>query len=315
MKNTITVILCVQLMTLFVGCTELELDVPDIKVTTEKTTYVVVEEVKFYFTGDANFVSFYPGVGFYTNALYGQTSTTYAYRYIYRNRTSVENGRPVLAFNNKRSNAAAKEGSLKFLCSMDYNGGGTIDDVNAATWIDLSDKVNWSKNTSNVTSTLDLSEFKQDETTYFAFKFTGEEAASRYGWDISSFSLKNYVPLADGSGEELYTIWANASYAPYKQVTLNDEVSYWTTGTTLTAKTLPAKSPAIDAWLITSVKLKEVTPDIGLKVKSFGEVVPDFYSYQYWVPGEYEATFVSSNSTVYGKEENVQVIRITVEDE
>ncbi|MGV8094167.1 MAG: DUF5017 domain-containing protein [Mangrovibacterium sp.] len=313
MKNRISVIWGTLLMVVFAGCsTELDLEVPDLKVTTKKTTYSVGEEVKFYLTGDANFVSFYPGVGFYTNALYGQTSTTFAYRYIYRDRTSVENGRPVLVFNNKRSNAAAKEGSLKFLCSKDYNGGGTIEDVNAATWIDLSDKVTWSQNTNNVTSTIDLSEYKQDGMTYFAFKFSGEEVASRYGWDISSLTLRNYVPLAEGSGEETYTIWANASYAPYKQVTQNSETAYWTTGTTLTAKTLPANSPAIDAWLITSVKLKDITADIGLKVKSFGEVVPDFYSYQYWVPGEYEATFVSSNSTVYGKEESVQVIEITI---
>lgn len=313
MKNTLY-ILSALIMIAFIRCTKLDSEVPDLKVTTEKTTYSVGEEVKFYFEGDANFVSFYPGVGFYTNILYGQTSTTYAYRYIYRERTSVENGRPVLTFNNRCSNVATKAGSVKFLCSKDYTGSGKIADVNAATWIDLSNKVIWSVNTSDVTSTIDLSDYKKDGMTYLAFKFSGEEAAARYGWAISSFSLKNYVPLANGSGDETYTIWTNASYAPYSQVTQNDTLSYWTTGTTLTAKTLPAKSPAIDAWLITGVKLKQITPDISMKVKSFGEVVPSFYSYQYWVPGEYEATFVSSNSTIYGKNENVQKLKIVVVD-
>ncbi len=313
MKKTIY-ILSALIIIVFIRCTKLDLVVPDIKVTTDKTTYFVGEEVKFNFEGDANFVSFYPGVGFFTNTLYAQTSTTFAYRYIYKDRNSVENGRPVLAFNNKFSNAATKAGSMKFLCSGDYNGSGKIADVNSATWIDLSDKVSWATTTTDVTSTIDLSNYKKDGMTYFAFKFTGEEAASRFGFAISSFSLKNYVPLANGSVEELYTIWANASFAPYSQVTQNDSLAYWTTGTTLTAKTLPAKSPAINAWLITGVKLKQITPDISMKVKTFGEVVPSFYSYQYWVPGEYEATFVSSNSTIYGKNEVVQKLKIVIVD-
>ncbi|MDD4921961.1 MAG: DUF5017 domain-containing protein [Bacteroidales bacterium] len=324
MKKIIYSIFTVLILGL-AGCADSMLDVvvPSLDVTVDTATYDVKigeeidtiickvgEEVKFNFSGDANYVYFYPGIGLFSNDLV--SNTTDGSRYEFRNRTQVDNGNVVLTFANSKANAATKAGSLQLMYSTDFGGNldkdTNLDSIGSATWTDISNLVTWSTSTSNVTSTLDMNPFKELPI-YLAFKFTGDSLLSQYGWNVSSLVMNHIVP----TDQLPYVIWKNASIPKFGRAsTMPNYV--WQFGTTLKINAnAAAHSPYMESWLIVRVDLKAVTPDVALKVKSFSEVTPEFTSYQYWQPGTYTATFVSSNASIYGKQEKIKQFVITVE--
>lgn len=65
----------------------------------EKNVYEVGENVRFHFSGEADFVTIFTGVDNYNGGTMG--GTIKGSRYIYRNR-GRENGSPVLSFNCKK---------------------------------------------------------------------------------------------------------------------------------------------------------------------------------------------------------------------
>ena len=67
--------------------------------TLEKNVYEVGENVRFHFSGEADFVTIFTGVDNYNGGTMG--GTIKGSRYIYRNRGS-ENGSPILSFNCKK---------------------------------------------------------------------------------------------------------------------------------------------------------------------------------------------------------------------
>jgi hypothetical protein len=303
-----------SLLICLAGCAKMEVEVPTFDVTTDKTTYTVGEEVKFYLAGDANYVTFFSGMGLQRSIIEG-TTYTQGYRYEYVNRTHAE-GIPTLIFTNNRNNATGtRAGSLKVLISSDFNGTLDMASVQSATWTDISDRATWNANANQATSNINLSDFRKSPI-YFAFKFEGEAATAQYGWTLRNFRLTNQLDDEDGPyyifGLTASTGWSEVKFGATSSV----ENYRWTvnnaTPAIATAAT-PNNLPAFESWLISSkFDLTTVPSDIGMKVKSFSEIVPPFHSYQYWVPGVYKVTFVASNSSVFGDERIVKNLTVTI---
>lgn len=316
--NKHIIISAVLLAGIFSACQKETVSEPTFEVFTEKTTYKVGEEVQFMFQGDADFVTFFTGLPNYTGVVEGGIK---GQRYEYRDRAS-EAGTSYLAFNCKQNNAnTIKNGeTLKLLVSTDFTGDArNIDDLQQGHWIDITDKAKWptaANNTNNVASgNIDLSEYG-GQYIHVALKYEAPAGVTQFGFTLSSFTLKNTVSTTDNF---TYTIWNNGS-APLFGTTSNvknedgNTLYTWTLGTSLVCKG-GSGAEALESWIVSSpVNTFKVDPDYGTLIKSFSAVVPDKYQYIYYRPGEYIATFVAQNNTVYGEREKICNINLTIEE-
>lgn len=286
----------------------------------EKNVYEVGENVRFHFSGEADFVTIFTGVDNYNGGTMG--GTIKGSRYIYRNR-GRENGSPVLSFNCKKDGDNLEEyAEIKLLLSTDFDGDITMEGIKRATWLDISEKAKWpvegTKKGVNVNSgAIDLSEWNGRDI-YLAFCYTAKKGQKQEGYTISSFNLNNTVE----TDALLYTIWTNASFAKCGTTTnkLQEDQTgaifpayQWTLGTSLTCAGMPDGKEDFESWVITSpVDPSQVIPDYGTLIKSYSEVVPGFYDYTYYKPGKFTVTVVSRNATAFGTEESVQNIEIEI---
>ena len=161
----------------------------------EKNVYEVGENVRFHFSGEADFVTIFTGVDNYNGGTMG--GTIKGSRYIYRNR-GRENGSPVLSFNCKKDGDNLEEyAEIKLLLSTDFDGDITMEGIKRATWLDISEKAKWpvegTKKGVNVNSgAIDLSEWNGRDI-YLAFCYTAKKGQKQEGYTISSFNLNNTV--------------------------------------------------------------------------------------------------------------------------
>lgn len=295
------------------SCTDNEeVDTPSFGVETEKLTYKVNEEVKFYLNGNPDFLTFFSGEPMHHDPVQSKDITD-GYRYDYINRTS-EPGLPALSFNSKRD-LGDQENTISLLISSDFNGVMTYEDVKKATWTDLTAKATWptGTNTDNVPSgKIDLSEFRE-KPIYIAFRYIGYEGSVQRRWDLSSVVLTNTVK----TDSIPYKIWENGLSPRFKSVFTPDTctIGWKAPGTTLSAAgyTIPDYIYN-EHWLVsTQLDLTAIKPDIGMQVKSPGSNLPDFYSYQYRLPGTYKVTFIARNATVSDSREIRKDITLTIE--
>lgn len=147
----------------------------------EKNVYEVGENVRFHFSGEADFVTIFTGVDNYNGGTMG--GTIKGSRYIYRNR-GRENGSPVLSFNCKKDGDNLEEyAEIKLLLSTDFDGDITMEGIKRATWLDISEKAKWpvegTKKGVNVNSgAIDLSEWNGRDI-YLAFRYTAKRDRNR----------------------------------------------------------------------------------------------------------------------------------------
>lgn len=304
------------LAVLALSCQENDVDNPSFDVTVEKSVYKVGETVRFAFSGDADFVTFYSGVDNYNAG--SVNGTIKGSRYSCRLRAK-ESGRSILSFNCKKdANGVEDYAELRLFLSTDFNGCLTMKDIHSANWNDITDLAKWpdasTASGKNIASgNIDLSEWN-GQVVYLAFRYTAKAGQKQNGWSISSFNLKNYVE----SDSLPFTIWANASGAKCGSMSNAVQESgspayLWKLGTTLTCSGIPDGKDDFESWVITSpVDPSQVTPDYGTILTSYSEVLPEFYDYKYYKPGKFMVTFVSRNVSVFGDMEKVQNFEIEV---
>lgn len=299
------------------SCQDDRVKEPTLVTTLEKNIYEVGENVRFNFSGDADFVTIFTGVDNYNaGTIEGNKKGS---RYIYRERAK-EPGQAILSFNCKKDGDNLEDyAEIKLLLSTDFKGDMTMEGIKAATWTDISDKAKWpvaaTKKGTNVNSgNIDLSEWN-GQVINLAFRYTAKKGYKQEGYTISSFTLKNTVE----TDALPFVLWTNASYAKFGTATdkvQEDGVSTaypWKLGTSLTCSGMPNGAEDFESWVVSSpVDPSQVTPDYGTMIKSYSEVVPNFYDYAYFKPGKFTATVVSRNATSFGSHESVQNIEIEI---
>ncbi len=212
------------------------------------------------------------------------------------------------------------DGAWRFMYSTDYTGSGSVADVEAATWVNISDRVTfatertYNKTFSGITDITDLS---TDKPVYMAIRILAEgkkTEGNRQGiFDFFSFNLTlaldqtNSLQIADMNTPGFFpvNITGENSNPSFDNWILRDK-SYRMHG--------GSAEYTNDDWLITKpLNLSgTVAPDRGEPLKTYSEKLENF-SHTYQNPGSYTITFVGRNETIYGSEETIEEFTILVE--
>lgn len=313
MKNLFYILMITLL--LFGGCKEDYVSIPDFEVSTSLATYETGEPVTFKFTGNPDFISFYSG----------ETGN----RYDYAGRASAE-GTPTLQFTSLRANGK-QEGSLRLMVSQDFPGVtegtdslavlNTISKITSSTWNDITDRAVLSSGSSTSSGSINLSDFAQTgKPVFIAFKYLASPGSIQNKWTISNLTVKNTLSdgtvytLANTTSAAITNYGVAVTFSPgwvFYKIT-NDYGWSLSSNNLIVTGATNANGATAEAWAIMGpVDLTKVTPDVGKHVKALDGRL-DSYSHTYKTAGSYTATFVGAVNNVYGKEETIKQVQITV---
>lgn len=289
------------------SCDDLEeVAVPNFEVAFNATAKVN-EPVVFSVQNAPNFLSFYSG--------------DFGHQYIYKDRTNAEDPVTMSFLNSQKwglgSNATE---TLTVWYSKDYDGSGTAAAVNAATWIELTDRFDISTRYDfdfQSSGVVDISDLADGGNIFFGFKYFSDNVEDRGAeWYFDGFEIKMNVENAPAP----LTV-ANMSTPGFKPVDVQGIVDAWNgakwyfdTGNNIWRMRGNSHAIVNEDWLITNaINLTKVNPDSGVSLKTYSEKL-DTFEYTYAKAGVYTITFVGSNETVHGQEGAIKEYTITVTD-
>jgi hypothetical protein len=313
MKNTIYKVTMLLFLTLgFQSCEDLEeVKDPNFNISFNQTVKVG-EPVTFTVNNSPNFLNFFSGED--------------GSKYKFKDRVKAE-GDFFVQFETARhyfDGASKSDNAWNFLVSTDYTGSGTIEDVKAATWTDLTDDFVFAtaRTYSPATNSgkVNITQFASEKPTYFAIKILAEGKKSEgnrqgvfrfYGFDtslvladtgaiidVTNIDTPGFTPVnVQGTHPTIDTkdIWRDRG--AYYEIA-GDQAEYTN-----------------EDWLITNpVNLSgSVSPDKGTALKTYTGILKTF-DYTFTKAGTYQIAFVGNNQTIHGQKGNVKEYTITVTD-
>ena len=294
MKNIIILLMAVSVICMTSCDNRIEVTTPTFDVKTERSSYKVDDTVHFIFSGDAEYITFYAG----------DEGAEYKHRF----RTQIANAKPVLNFTSE-GKYGPPERNLSLLLATDFNGVMNTENIKKANWQDISDKVNFSTGTIVPSGDIDLSAFIGFPQIHLAFKYVGigNTTQPQKTWYIRDFVLKTY-----DEDNNTYSIVDNLSEGGWLQHSVEGDTRKWR----ITAADLylgaNANEPSNEDWVITkTLNLAAITPDNGTPIKTLtGTAEP--LSHVYTEPGEYVVTFVAKNQSIYGEQEVIREIHLSI---
>lgn len=279
---------------LLMSCNKKEVVKLNFDVIPGRTTVYEGDTVTFSIYGNPDQVTFYSGEN--------------GFQYEHRERNQIE-GVPSLQFTSYRQ-YGNQSNTLSVLISTDFSGNYTGEGIAAATWEDITSRATLSEGSDNTPSGLiDLSEFADKGPVYLAFRYTGVGGTTQRAWTIKNLFVKNKVE--DGSEYPIATI-ANAGWVWVRLNPSNSEQRWQITETQLQFTGGPDTYGSNLGWVITKpLYLSKITPDTGVSLKNMSTRM-DTYSYVFDKEGDYRATFVASNTNIYGFSSDMKHIDIKV---
>lgn len=293
MKNIM--IFCSLLVVAFASCSQDDVPSAKLKVTLDKNEYYVGDTVTFWLDGEPDNIVFYSGEDGHNYAL---KDRVYADNDLLVNFTSfVRTG----IYKN-----------LQFLVSNNFNGSYDTENVNAATWQDLSDKVAFSEGADYFPSgEINLKSYASDdndEYIYVAFRYSGLEISQQNTWVIRAITVNKVSP--EGTSAEL----GKMSTMGWKAV----DFSNTNTGWTITSAQLlmdGKKEPGNDDWVISKgFKIKESVADTGVALKNISTQMTK-YQYIYEKAGTYKAVFDTSSNWYSGTKQSLTEVVIEIKEQ
>ena len=239
-----------------------------------------------------------------------------------RNRTKAT-GDFTVSFETSRhyqDGSSRSDGAWRFMYSTDYTGSGIAADVEAATWVNISDRVTFATaRTYNKTFSgiADITDLSTDKPVYMAIRILAEgekTAGNRQGiFDFFSFDLTlaldetNTLQIADMDSPGFFPVNVAGENS-------NASFDHWVARANSYRMHGGNAEYTNDDWLITQpLNLSgAVSPDRGEPLKTYSEKLESF-THTYTSPGTYTVTFVGRNETIYGAEETVKEFTIVVE--
>jgi hypothetical protein len=218
--------------------------------------------------------------------------------------------------------ASRSDNAWSFLVSTDYSGSGTIEDVQAATWTDLTDEFvfatarTWSPKTES--GAVNITQFAGDLPTYFAVRIYAEGKKSE-GNRQGNFHLDDFNITLAVANEDYSIEVANLQTPGFKPVNVEGThptiaaKDNWINKGSLFEMNGDQAEYTNDDWLITNpVNLSgSVAPDRGTPLKTYLDKLENF-EHTYSEPGTYSIAFVGTNQTIYGKKQEIKEYTITV---
>lgn len=169
---------------------DIEVNKPDFDVATNSTTYKVGEDVKFSFSGSANYVSFYSG----------EEGNDYTFK---AGREIDIASEPVMMGFTSSLQSGTQTNQLSILISSDFNGNyGSIESLSSATWTDITSRFALGTTATFLASGVkDISDLiVPGKPIYIAFKYLTRPQATNglvRTWMIQSFNMKSDVQFND----------------------------------------------------------------------------------------------------------------------
>lgn len=292
MKNIIRY--CGLLLVGLVSCVEDEAPSVELKVALDKQVYQVGEPVTFKLNGHPDNIVFYSG----------EVGHNYAYKERYH-----ADGDLLVNFNSWVRYGDIYH-NLKFLVSSDFSGVYDKENVEAATWIDLSDKFRFSVGDDQTPSgEVNLKEYvgaAEDAKLFVAFRYEDEEKAQQNNWIIRSITLD--CVSAEGVRSNLATMPTMG----WKVVDFENTAVTWNTSSTSQIQINGGNNqPKNVDWIISQAfDARKTTPDTGVALKNISTTM-DEYKYIYTKPGIYEVVFETTSDWYNGSDHGLT--RLTVE--
>lgn len=292
MKNIIRY--CGLLLVGLAACMEDEAPSVKLNVALDKQVYQVGEPVTFKLNGNPDNIVFYSG----------EVGHNYAYKERYH-----ADGDLLVKFNSWVRYGDIYH-NLKFLVSSDFSGIYDKENVEAATWIDLSDKFRFSVGDDQTPSgEVNLKEYvgaAEDARLFVAFRYEDEEKARQNNWIIRSIALD--CVSAEGVRSSLATMPTMG----WKVVDFENPAVTWNVSST--SQILidgGTNQPKNVDWVISQAfDVRKTTPDTGVALKNISTTM-DEYQYVYTKPGTYEVVFETTSDWYNGSDHGLT--RVTVE--
>lgn len=292
MKNIIRY--CGLLLVGLAACMEDEAPSVKLNVALDRQVYQVGEPVTFKLNGNPDNIVFYSG----------EVGHNYAYKERYH-----ADGDLLVKFNSWVRYGDIYH-NLKFLVSSDFSGIYDKENVEAATWIDLSDKFRFSVGDDQTPSgEVNLKEYvgaAEDARLFVAFRYEDEEKARQNNWIIRSIALD--CVSAEGVRSSLATMPTMG----WKVVDFENPAVTWNVSST--SQILidgGTNQPKNVDWVISQAfDVRKTTPDTGVALKNISTTM-DEYQYVYTKPGTYEVVFETTSDWYNGSDHGLT--RVTVE--
>lgn len=283
------------------ACNKVEVATPDFEVTTLSKTVKAGAELTFEFAGDPDQISFYSG----------EPLSDYAYK---SGRVLNAEGLD-MSFTTTVQYGGQKD-QLSILTSTNFNGNYVIEDIKKATWTDIT--AEYALATSTTQKTWGPKDLKSmmvaGKPVYIAFRYTTLPQAvngAQRTWTIRAFEVNTNTAL----GVQALADHAGAGFKLVHDGPLEPgRASVGSSSIALRGNTADTETPTED-WVISkgiTTGPIDMGPDRPIPIKGFVDTKTPDYKYIYANPGTYKATFVASNSNIYGAAEVVKQVEITV---
>jgi hypothetical protein len=286
----------------FLSCSKPKVDTPSFDVTVDKLTYAVKEPITFIITGDAELVSFFSGEP--------------GKEYKYKQRFSIEGGKPNIQFATYKQGTSTQPNTLSVLVSKDFNGIFNTENVQKATWVDITSRAILSAGLDNTASgVVDLTDLQTPGVPVnIAFKYVAKKDAvvAQPTWTV-----KNVAVNTVGTDGVVYPIGVSTTTPNLSWLAVNVLGSnVWTT----TPPNLVFTGGAIGAddnedWLISQpLQLDRVTRAYGLSIKPSPTTKLTKYVFAgFAAAGTYTVSFEATNANKWDKKVTVKELTITVQ--
>lgn len=262
-----------------ISCTKRDkIEAPDFDVTTSSTTYKVGDTITFNFTGDPQNIVFWSGMS-------GNV-------YEYRDRLVTVGNKLLVKFNTYQQFGVRN--NMTVLVSNNFNGTYDTTNVKAATWTDITNRVNLSQGADQVPSgTVDMSEFTDgNKSAVVAFRYITTTLQNQNRWVIRTFNADKQ----DSDGK--LTPMATMSTAGWKAVSFQNPAAVWSV---TSQQLLMAGTPTAldDDWVLSmSFNPNAAIPDKGIPIKNITTSLPQYAAIGiYTVPGTYKVVFEATNAS------------------
>ncbi|WP_303011642.1 DUF5017 domain-containing protein [uncultured Bacteroides sp.] len=281
----------------FASCMDDDAPSAALNVSLDKVEYRVGETVTFKFDGNPDNIVFYSGEN--------------GHNYAMKDRLYADNDLMV-DFVLYTDQVTAVHPNFQVKVSNDFNGIYDVENVNAATWVDISDqytfpttvKLNTSSGIQNLKS---YAGERDDAKLYIAFRYfdLGEPQTNR--WVVRSINVDKISP------EGVKTGLAVMSTAGWREVSISGAPTVWSIST---AQLLSAgkKGQENDDWVITKgFDVKTSVPDTGVALKNISTKMNE-YQYVYTKPGTYKAVFATSSEWYSGTKRSLTEVIVEVKE-
>ncbi|NGF55950.1 DUF5017 domain-containing protein [Parapedobacter sp. SGR-10] len=284
---------------------ELELTSFDFEVEVEQATHYAGDPVTFHFTGNPEIISFYSGeVGNDYDSIGGR----------------VVSANLLLSFESRIFDGT-QDNKPSVIVSTDFSGNYTLEDVEAAEWINITERFVLPPITGDVdgyyqSGSVDISDLNTGaDPLFIAFRYEHrpfELFGRRNTWRIRQFRVERETDLGITEIVNSSNVnWSVVQKGPWDNNRITPGATIVFNGN-LTNPEVYLTGWVISAPLHIDPFLMDLGPDRAVPIKSIADADRPSYTHTYTEPGTYTATFVAANQSLDERKEIIRQVEVVV---